>query len=126
MGAGSREAWTARDYRDSSAESTSPGLGWRPSSFLEKIFFPPTVTSKTPPEDGINRSPATSSPFALRISSVTRTACGRYPQALQYSIAISSFPAIDDTSPDVFQPPVSLAGGSMSRDRPHTSPCTGR
>jgi hypothetical protein len=61
-------------YRPPRAESTSPGAAWRPSSFLEKIFFPPTVTSNTPPEDGIRRSPVTASPLALRISSATRTA----------------------------------------------------
>jgi len=76
----------------------SPGSGWRPICFFEKIFFPDTVTSNTPPEEGIRRSEPTSCFFALSTSSATRTACGRYPQLVQYSMDTSSFAAIPHTS----------------------------
>lgn len=76
-------------FRLSSALSTSPGSGRRPVCFLEKIVRPSAVTSKTPPEDGTRRRELTSFLFALRISSATRTAWGRYPQLVQYSMVTS-------------------------------------
>ncbi len=56
------------------------------------------MTSNTPPEEGIKRNAEISLSFALRISSATRTAWGRYPQLVQYSIETSILPAIDKST----------------------------
>ena len=41
-----------------SIRTTSPGSACRRDAFLEKITLPSTATSKTPPEEGINRTSA--------------------------------------------------------------------
>jgi len=98
-----------------SALSTSPGSGCRPSFFFEKTVRPFAVTSSTPPDDGISRTDATSRDFDLSISSVTRTAWVRYPQLVQYSIAISSLSATLRTSPTAFLGPSVIAYDTRAR-----------
>lgn len=70
------------------AFSISPGSGNRPSCFLEKTSEPSTVTSKTPPLEGINWSDAILFLYFLRSCSANLAAFSSYPQALQNSIEI--------------------------------------
>src|SRR5690606_7404118 len=56
------------------SRTTSPSSAWRPISFLEKIRFPSTSTSKTPPPEGTRRISPISPRNSVNNSSATRAA----------------------------------------------------
>lgn len=68
--------------------STSPSSGKRFSSFFENTLTPSTLTSKTPPLEGINSSELMLLPYRTRSFSANLAARTSYPQAEQNSIAI--------------------------------------